>query len=100
MLKVVGALRKSSYWQHSAVIVVWEASDFFYDEVPPKRLDIAELGFRVPMIAISPYAKHGYVSHTEYEFGSILRFIEEQFTLPTLGETDARANSMSDMFTF
>ena len=98
--RVVGALRNSPYWQHSAVIIVWEASDFFYDEVPPPRLDPVELGFRVPLIVVSPYAKPGYVSHTQYEFGSILRFIEETFALPSLGETDARANSLSDMFTF
>lgn len=97
---VVGALRNSRYWQHSAVIVTWEASDFFYDNVAPPSLSLAELGFRVPMIAISPYAKHGYVAHTQYEFGSIVRFVEEQFALPSLGATDARANSIDDMFSF
>lgn len=95
---VVGALKQSAYWQHSAIVVTWEASDDFYDEVPPPSLSLAELGFRVPTIAISPLAKHGYVSHEQYEFGSIVRFIEECFGLPSLGETDARANSLHDMF--
>jgi phospholipase C len=60
------------------------------------------LGFRVPAIVVLPYAKHGYVSHTEYEFGSVLKFLEETFGLPLLGggATDARANSIGDMFTF
>ena len=97
---VVGALRKSRYWQSSAVIVVWESSDFFYDEVPPPRLAPVELGFRVPMLIVSPFAKKGYVSHTQYEFGSILKFIESQYALPSLGQTDARANSIGDVFTF
>jgi phospholipase C len=58
------------------------------------------LGFRVPMIVVSPYAKHGYVSHTEYEFGSILKFIEENWDLGSLGATDVRANSIGDVFSF
>jgi hypothetical protein len=30
------------------------------------------------MIVVSPYANHAYVSHTWYEFGSILRCIEDR----------------------
>jgi hypothetical protein len=45
------------------------------------------------------------VSHTQYEFGSILKFIEETFNLPSIGPgsagyTDTRANSLSDSFDF
>jgi hypothetical protein len=50
------------------------------------------------MIAISPFAKPHNVSHTQYEFGSILKFIEETFGLGSLNTTDATATSMSDMF--
>ncbi|MBV8372419.1 MAG: hypothetical protein JOY69_04095, partial [Candidatus Eremiobacteraeota bacterium] len=96
---VVGALRNSQYWQNSAVLITWEASDYFYDNVAPPRYDLAELGFRVPLIAVSPYAKQGYVSHDEHEFGSILHFIEVVLGLPSLGATDERADSLSDMFT-
>ncbi|HEU5479950.1 MAG TPA: alkaline phosphatase family protein, partial [Candidatus Tumulicola sp.] len=59
------------------------------------------LGFRVPMLVISPYAKTvGYISHTPYEFGSILRFIEQNWNLKPLGTTDVRAASIADMFDF
>jgi phospholipase C len=54
----------------------------------------------VPLIVVSPYARRGYVSHTQHEFGSILRFTEEAFGLPSLGYTDARADDLSDMFNF
>ena len=37
--------------------------------------------FAFPCIVISPYAKRGYVSHTQYEYGSILKFVEEVFNL-------------------
>ena len=71
-----------------------------YDHIPPPQLDYEGLGFRVPMIVISPYAKKGYVSHTQYEFGSVLKFVETTFGLPSLGTTDARANNITDPFDF
>jgi phospholipase C len=49
---------------------------------------------------VSPYAKPGYVSHVQHEFGSILKFTEETFGLPSLGTTDARADDLSDCFNF
>ena len=52
------------------------------------------------MIVVSPYAKTGYVSHTQYEFGSILKFVEDTFELGRLGTTDARATSIADAFDF
>jgi len=52
------------------------------------------------MLVISPYAKKGYVSHTQYEFGSILKFVEDNWKLARLGTTDGRANSMGDVFDF
>ena len=52
------------------------------------------------MLVISPYAKKGYISHTQYEFGSVLKFIEENWHLGTLGATDVRATSIADCFDF
>lgn len=99
---IVNALKNSQYWQHSAIVVVWadEGDGNFYDNVAPPQLDPMGLGFRVPILAISPYAKRGHVSHTTYEFGSILKFIEETYNLPVLSQfsTDRRANSIADMF--
>jgi phospholipase C len=99
---IVDAVGKSSYWKHTAIIVLWDDSGLFYDDVPPPQLDATTLGFRVPAIIVSPYAKRGYVSHTVYEFGSVLKFIEQQFGLPSLGpdHVDARSNSIEDAFDF
>jgi phospholipase C len=55
------------------------------------------LGFRVPLIVVSPYVPKGEISHTQYEFGSILKFVEDTFALGSMGTTDARATSISDM---
>jgi phospholipase C len=54
----------------------------------------------VPCIVISPYARRGYVDHTQYEFGSILKFVEGNWKLASLGATDVRATSIIDAFDF
>ncbi|MGA8534501.1 MAG: alkaline phosphatase family protein [Candidatus Tumulicola sp.] len=98
---VVNAIGKSSYWNSTAVIVVWDDWGGFYDHEPPPFLDHAGgLGFRVPMIVVSPYVAAGTISHTKYEFGSILKFIEDTFDLGSLGTTDKRATSIGNMFDF
>jgi phospholipase C len=102
---VVNAIGQSSYWSTSAIIVVWDDWGGFYDNVaPPFQDHWGGLGFRVPMIVLSPYALGGgtqnYVSHTQYEFGSILNFMEGTFGLGSLGTTDERATSMVDCFNF
>jgi phospholipase C len=98
--QIVNAVGQSSYWNSSAVIILWDDWGGFYDHVAPPQLDYTGLGFRVPMIVVSPYAKTGYVSHTQYEFGSILKFIEQTFSLGSLGTTDDRSTSIADVFNF
>lgn len=97
---IVNAIGASQYWQSTAIFVVWDDWGGWYDHVAPPQYNQDELGFRVPMIIISPYARHAYVSHTQHEFGSILHFTEEAFALPSLGYTDARADDLSDCFDF
>jgi phospholipase C len=97
---VVNAIGGSKYWNSTAIFIVWDDWGGFYDHVTPTIYNSYELGFRVPMIVVSPYAKPGYISHTQHEFGSILKFTEETFGLPSLGTTDARADNLADCFTF
>jgi phospholipase C len=97
---VVNAIGASQYWSSTAIIIVWDDWGGWYDHVAPPQLDYAGLGFRVPMIVVSPYAKQGDISHTQYEFGSVIRFVEDVWSLGRLGTTDTRANSIDDMFNF
>jgi len=105
---VVNAIGKSSYWPNTAIIITWDDWGGWYDHVPPPKVlkDCQEwgcgfvYGFRVPLIVVSPYAKKGYVSHVTHDFGSILKFIEGVFTLPSLGYADAYADDLSDCFQF
>jgi phospholipase C len=103
---VVNAIGESSYWDSTVVIVVWDDWGGFYDPVAPPtpRDHQGGPGFRVPMLVVSPYvivgsnSQGGYVSNTVYGFGSILRFIEDNFDLGRLGTTDSTCTSMADMF--
>ncbi len=97
---VVNAVGESQYWKSSAIIVTWDDWGGWYDHVKPTVRNSLELGFRVPVIVISPYAKARYVSHTPLEFGSILKFIEETYDLGSLETTDRDANDLSDCFDF
>jgi phospholipase C len=103
--QVVNAIGESSYWNSTAIIVVWDDWGGFYDPVAPPlpRDNQGGPGFRVPMLVISPYVKTGsgtqggLVSHTVYGFGSIIRFIEDNWNLGRLGTTDVTCTSMADM---
>ena len=95
---VVNAIGKSPFWSNTVIFVTWDDWGGWYDHVPPQSLDAYGLGFRVPLLVISPYAKPGYVSHVQHEFGSILHFTEETFGLPSLGQADARADDLADCF--
>ncbi|HYL27856.1 MAG TPA: alkaline phosphatase family protein, partial [Candidatus Nitrosotalea sp.] len=103
---VVNAVGNSSYWNSTAVIVVWDDWGGFYDPVaPPLPRDIqGGPGFRVAMLVVSPYVKvgsgsqGGYISNTVYQFGSILRFTEDMLHLGRLGTTDSTSASIADMF--
>ena len=91
--------------EKTAIVLVWDDWGGWNDHMPPPQLDWKGLGVRVPAIVISPYAKKGYVDHTQYEFSSILKFAEQTFNLPAVGPasfgyTDTRATSMIDAFDF
>jgi len=97
---VVNALGEGPLWSSTAVFVVWDDWGGWYDHVTPPRLDRMGLGFRVPLIVISPFARRHYVSHVQHEFGSLLKFAELALGLPTLGTTDARSDALRDCFDF
>jgi len=91
---VVNAVGESAFWSDTVIVVLWDEWGGWYDHVPPQYMDYDGLGFRVPLLVISPYAKKGHVSHVQYEHGSIVRFIEDTFGLPRLAASDARATSI------
>jgi phospholipase C len=102
---IVNAIGSSQYWANTAIIITWDDWGGWYDHVAPKIIDDGVswgsgyvYGFRVPLIVVSPYAKAAYISHTTHDFGSILKYIEKTYDLPSLGYADDAADDLSDCF--
>ena len=96
----INAVMQGRDWNSTAIFLMWDDFGGFYDHVPPPTVDNFGLGPRVPLIIISPYAKPGHISSTQYEASSVLKFIEERFNLPPLSKRDANANDTLDSFNF
>ena len=97
---VVNEIGASPYWDSTAIFILWDDWGGWYDHVPPPQVDDMGLGFRVPLIVVSPWAKHGYISHQQHEFGSLLKFLETRYGLPSLGTRDAISDDLLDCFDF
>jgi phospholipase C len=103
---IVNAIGESQYWNDTAIVIFWDDWGGWYDHViPPQYANpftgaYEGLGFRVPLIVVSPYAKKHYVSHVQHEIASSLHFIEEVFNLGPVGIADRRADALRDMFDF
>jgi phospholipase C len=102
---IVNAVGKGPDWSSTAIVVLWDDWGGWYDNAAPPVKDFRGLGIRVPCLIVSPYVKPGTVSHTVYEFGSILRFVEQAFNLSPIGPTsegytDQRATSLANSFDF
>ena len=98
-VRKINAIMQGPDWASTAIFLTWDDFGGFYDHVAPTQIDQMGLGPRVPMLVISPYVKKG-VLHSQYEFSSVLAFIEKWLGLPSLGERDTNANNMMDAFNF
>jgi phospholipase C len=106
LVETINAIQKSRFWKDTAVVIVWDDSDGWYDHVMPPLLtpsatnldflfgpgncgtpkpgaDAARcgLGPRQPLLVISPYAKPNFIDHTLTHQASVLRFIEDNWKL-------------------
>ena len=90
---LVNAIGKSKYWNSTAIFIMWDDYGGWYDHV---RAAVRRLRrSRHALAAAGRFAicQERYVSHVQYEHGSILRFVEDQFGLPRLTASDSRATS-------
>jgi phospholipase C len=98
---LVNTVGNSKFWDSTAIFIQWDDWGGLYDHVPPPYKDRDSLGFRVPLLILSPYARENRVSHVQYETASVLRFAENLFGLGQLAPADKRALSPAeDCFDF
>lgn len=101
LARVFQAVTSGAAWQKTVLIITFDEWGGFFEHVPPPRavapnsLDPDEvngqvlLGFRVPVIVISPFTRNSGVSHTLFDHTSILKLIEWRWSLPPLTARDA-----------
>jgi acid phosphatase len=82
--EVIGKLQQSPQWKHMLIVVTYDENGGFYDHAPVPVGDAFGPGTRIPALIISPYARKGFVDHTQYDTGSILRFITRRWALDPL----------------
>ena len=105
---IFDAVVQSSIWSDTVIFYTYDEAGGFGDHVPPGKscaaspdqAEFTELGVRVPLIAISPWAKRHFVSHAVHQHTSILRFIELLHGIPALTARDANSDALLDMFDF
>src|SRR3954471_13104989 len=109
MSDVVHAFMESPQFKRGALFIVYDEWGGFYDHVAPRRVpdirndrdinkDFGQMGFRIPVVAVSPYARRGHVNHSLYGFESILKMIEYRFALKALTRRDAYAQNIARAF--
>jgi phospholipase C len=127
LVNTINTLQKSPFWKNTAVVVLYDDSDGWYDHVlgpivsqsntsddtlsgtascgTPKAgayLDRCGYGPRQPLLVISPFAIENFVDHGVTDQSSVLRFIEDNWNLDRIGDQsmDAIAGSLYPMFDF
>ncbi|WP_179404691.1 acid phosphatase [Burkholderia guangdongensis] len=91
---LIAHLQKSPQWNNMVVIVTYDENGGIWDHVAPPKGDRWGPGTRIPAIIVSPFAKRGFVDHTQYDTASILRFITRRFGLPRLAGIQARDDAL------
>jgi phospholipase C len=127
VVNTINAIMSSPAWNTTAIIIAYDDSDGWYDHVvgpivsPSGVADDSLAGAgscgnsansvyqgrcgygpRLPLLVISPYAKVNFVDHTTTDQSSILRFVEDNWSLGRIGDNsmDAVAGPLNNMFNF
>jgi phospholipase C len=89
---LIQAVKASSSWSSTAIIVLWDESGGWYDHVAPPQLNSTiGLGARAPVLVLSPLAKSNYISHVQMDWVSILRFIQYNWALGPFSDSSQAA---------
>ena len=128
LVGVINRLQQLPQWQNTAVFITWDDSDGWYDHVMPTIINHSQdpshdalfanscgtnaplggsqdrcgYGPRIPLLIISPFAKENFVDHSLSDQSSLIRFIEDNWSLGQIGNGsfDALAGSLMNAFDF
>ena len=109
--RVYHAVTTSPAWSRTLLVFNYDEWGGFFDHVPPPTAPIPPadalagnedglLGFRVPCMVVSPFARREHVSSLVLDHTSILRMIEWRWGLEPLTVRDATANNLADVLDF
>jgi phospholipase C len=109
MSDVVHAFLESPQFKRGAMFIVYDEWGGFFDHVPPPSVpddrgnpdvnkNYGQMGFRIPSVVVSPYARRGHVDHTQWGFESILKMIRYRYGLAPLTKRDAYARNIARAF--
>jgi|SRR5580700_5125738 phospholipase C len=128
IVSTINAIQQSQYWKDTAIIIAYDDSDGWYDHAMDPVINQSNsagddnltgpgtcgvtvaggtpgrcgYGPRLPLLVISPYAKHNYVDHRITDQSSIVRFIEDNWSLGRIGNGsfDVKAGTLNGFFDF
>ena len=127
LVETINRLQRLHEWKDMAIVIAYDDSDGLYDHVQPPLVNASNTardaltgpgacgqsqpgadqgrcgyGPRLPLLVISPYAKRNFVDHTLTDQSSIIRFIEDNWGLPRIGDQsfDERAGTIEKLFDF
>ncbi len=130
LVDTINHLERLPEWRSTAVVITYDDSDGWYDHVMGPVLTQSQtaldaltgagqcganadrtpngqqarcgLGPRLPLLVISPWAQQNHVDHALTDQTSVVRFIEENWGLGSIGggSVDAMAGSLMGLFDF
>ena len=129
LAQTINRLERLPAWRSTAVVITWDESGGWYDHVMPPLVNDSQspadaltgtgtcgenkpalggyqdrcgYGARIPELVISPYARVNYADHARTAQAAIIRFIEDNWHLGSIGggSFDTHSGSIAGMFDF
>jgi phospholipase C len=127
LVNTINKIQASPFWRDTAIIIAYDDSDGWYDHVMDPIINQSQVsddfltgpslcggntasttqgrcgyGPRLPLLVISPFARQNYVDHQITDQSSILRFVEDNWSLGRIGNgsTDEKAGTLDGLFDF
>ena len=116
---LIARLHKHKMWENTVLFVTWDENGGFFDHVAPlvapprtpgEYLTVPDidndyggilgpigLGFRVPLLVISPFSRGGFLCSERFDHTSLLRFLETRFGVEVPNLSEWRRENTGDL---